>query len=65
MLTIRQIRFELRDRNISKVAREIDMSRQQLWAIANGLTANPTGKTLEKISNYLEAGEDDQEEASI
>lgn len=60
MLTCKEIRFQLRDRNLSKVAREIGMTRQQLWAISNGVTANPTGKTLEKISNYLEAEEDDK-----
>lgn len=58
MLTIREIRFRLRDRNLSMVAREIGMTRQQLWAIANGVTANPTGNTLEKISDYLEGADD-------
>lgn len=55
MLTPDKIRKALADRNLSEVARRIGMHRQQLWLIAAGINRNPTAKTLEKISDYLEA----------
>lgn len=56
MMTLKQIRAVLADRNMSEVARRIGMSRQQLWLIVNGISPNPTIKTLERISEYLEGG---------
>lgn len=57
MMTLAQIREALKDKNIAYVAREIGMTRQQLWLVATGVNANPTQKTLERISEYLEGGE--------
>ena len=54
MLTINQIKEALADRNLSEVARRIGMRRQQLWLIVNGISPNPTIKTMERISTYLE-----------
>jgi len=54
MLTINQIKEALADRNLSEVARRIGMRRQQLWLIVNGISPNPTLKTMERISTYLE-----------
>ena len=54
MLTINQIKEALADRNLSEVARRIGMRRQQLWIIVNGISPNPTLKTMERISTYLE-----------
>lgn len=54
MLTINQIKESLADRNLSEVARRIGMRRQQLWLIVNGISPNPTLKTMERISTYLE-----------
>lgn len=54
MLTINQIKEALADRNLSEVARRIGMRRQQLWLIVNGISPNPTIKTMERISSYLE-----------
>ena len=63
MMRLREIRAALSDRNLGEVSRRLGMNRQQLWAIANGLTANPTARTLERISDYLtgenEGGADD------
>lgn len=56
-MTLAQIREALKDKNIAYVAREIGMTRQQLWLVATGVNANPTQKTLERISEYLEGGE--------
>ena len=60
MLTLKEIRAELSDRNLAEVARRVGMSRQQLWLIANGVNANPTLRTLERLSDYL-TGKDDGE----
>ena len=57
MMTIKQIREELQRRNVSSVARALGMHRQQLWAIAKGITKNPVASTVERISDYLEACE--------
>lgn len=54
MLTVPEIRRALSDRNLAAVARRIGMSRQQLWLIVNGQNSNPTARTLEKISDYIE-----------
>ena len=54
MLTINQIKEALAARNLSEVARRIGMRRQQLWLIVNGISPNPTLKTMERISTYLE-----------
>src|SRR5690625_5267672 len=54
MMTIEEIRQALRDRNLSNVAHEIGMSRQQLWAIVKGRNNNPTLKTLRRITKYLQ-----------
>ena len=53
MLTLREIRQRLADRNLSEVARRIGMHRQQLWVIVNGINANPTARTLQRLSDYL------------
>jgi DNA-binding phage protein len=60
MMTLLEIKQNLRDKNLAYVAREIGMTRQQLWCIATGVNGNPTYNTLEKISDYLEGAEDDQ-----
>ena len=57
MMTLEQIKRELRDRNLAEVARRIGMTRQQLWLIATGINGNPTTKTVERISEYLTSGE--------
>ena len=54
MLTINQIKEALADRSLAEVARRIGMRRQQLWLIVNGISPNPTLKTMERISTYLE-----------
>lgn len=59
MLSIEEIRKRLSDRNLSEVARRIGMKRQQLWFIASGKNENPSARTVERISNYLEGGTDE------
>jgi transcriptional regulator with XRE-family HTH domain len=54
MMTLPQIRKNLKDKNLAFVAGEIGMSRQQLWCIASGVNNNPTQRTLARISKYLE-----------
>lgn len=54
MLSIEEIKVRLSDKNLAEVARRLDMSRQQLWRIATGDNDNPTMRTVQKISDYLE-----------
>jgi len=53
MMTLKEIRRALADKNLAYVACRINMSRQQLWAIANGQNGNPTNSTMQRISDYL------------
>jgi len=53
MMTIKQIRAALTDQNLSEVARKIGMTRQQLWLIVHGQNANPTLRTMERISDHF------------
>lgn len=47
------IRRELRDRNLAHVARITGISRQTVWNITNGITTNPSHKTVERLAEYL------------
>lgn len=60
MMTLHRIKRALVDRNLSEVARNIGMHRQQLWLIATGINGNPKDKTIQRISDYLE-GEEEEE----
>lgn len=60
MLTLAQARKALADRNLTYVARQIGISRQQLWMIANGMS-QPRANTLEAISDYLEGKHDNDD----
>lgn len=51
--TLEAVKWGLRDRNLSQVARVTGISRQSVWSIANGLTANPSHKTVERLAAYL------------
>jgi len=53
MMTLRQIREALKDRNLSAVARNTNLSYGAVWRIANG-SANVTYPTVEALSSYLQ-----------
>jgi transcriptional regulator with XRE-family HTH domain len=55
MLTIEEIREKLQDRNLTKVAASIGITRVYLSAIANGKQLNPSYDIVKKLSDYLEA----------
>lgn len=55
MLSLEEIRSKLKDSNISAVARKIGMSQPQMWRLMNHPNPNPTIKTLERVTSYLEA----------
>lgn len=55
MLTLTDIVRQLQDLNYAAVSRATGISRQKIWAIATGATANPGILTAQKISDYLEA----------
>ena len=54
MLTIEQIQKQLKDRNLSAVARVTGMSRQTISAISNGTSTKPSYETVKLLSDYLE-----------
>lgn len=53
MLTLEQIRERLKDRRLTVVSEATEISHQTLWRIRDE-GGNPTQKTIEKLSNYLE-----------
>lgn len=55
MLTLQDIVKGLKDKNFAAVSRATGISRQKIWAIATGVTANPGVLTAQKLSEYLEA----------
>lgn len=54
MKTLEQIRAALADRNLLAVANATGTAYNTLRDIANNPQANPTYKTLKKLSDYLE-----------
>lgn len=54
MLSLEEIRSKLKDSNISAVARKIGMSQPQMWRLMNHPDPNPTIKTLERVTYYIE-----------
>jgi transcriptional regulator with XRE-family HTH domain len=54
MLTIEQIQKQLKDRNLSAVARVTGMSMQTISAISNGTATKPSYETVKLLSDYLE-----------
>jgi len=53
MLSIEEIKKALHDRRIRMVAKACGLSYQAIYNILNN-AAQPTNKTIEKLSNYLE-----------
>lgn len=54
MLTLQDIVKGLKDKNFAAVSRATGISRQKIWSIATGATANPGVLTAQKLSEYLE-----------
>jgi DNA-binding phage protein len=54
MLSLQEIRTKLQDSNLSAVARKIGMPQPQMWRLMNHPDPNPTIKTLERVTAYLE-----------
>lgn len=55
MLTLKKIIEKLKDRNLSYIGRELDISPQYMADIAKGKATNPSYEILEKLSNYLKS----------
>jgi predicted transcriptional regulator len=55
MMSLQEIREKLADSNISAVARKVGMPQPQLARLMRSQKANPTAKTLERITDYLES----------
>lgn len=54
MLSLQEIRTKLQDANLSAVARKIGMTQPQMWRLMNHPDPNPTIRTLERLTAYLE-----------
>jgi transcriptional regulator with XRE-family HTH domain len=54
MKTLDQIRAALADRNLQAVAQAAGIHYNTVREVANNKDANPTYKTLKKLSDYLE-----------
>lgn len=55
MLSLDEIRKKIQDHNLSAVARATGMHRQHLWRLVSGDLNNPTMRTLERLTEYLES----------
>lgn len=53
MKTLEEIRQQLKDRNLSVVAKEAGIHYNSLYAIAKGVT-NPRYATVQKLIKYLD-----------
>lgn len=58
MLNIKQIREALKDSSLSDCSKETGIHYQQIWRIASGIDTNPQYRTLEKLSDWVEAQQD-------
>lgn len=56
MLTIEEIRKKLKDRRISVVQRECNLSYFQVYGISSGKVAHPSYEVVKALSDYLEDG---------
>lgn len=54
MLSLQEIREKLQECNLAAVGRKIGMSQPQIWRLMNHPSPNPTIKTLERVTAYLE-----------
>ena len=54
MLTLREIKDRLEDRNLTVVSERTGVSYQTLWRITK-TNSTPSVATAEKLSNYLES----------
>lgn len=54
MMCLEEIKRKMQDRNISAVAKKVGMSQPQLWRILNHPAPNPTIKTMERLTSYLD-----------
>lgn len=54
MMTLEEIRAELKDRMPRRVAQATGLHYNTIRAIRDNLSANPTYNVLQKLSDYLE-----------
>lgn len=53
MMTTEQIKKQLKDKNLRRVAMSADVSYITLWRLCSG-NGNPSAAFVEKLSEYLE-----------
>lgn len=54
MKPLEELTEELKNHNLSEVARSIGVTRAYISALANGKRLNPTYEIIKKINEYLE-----------
>ena len=55
MLTLEEIRIKMQDRNVTKVAERIGVTRVHLSTILNNTKSNPSYRIVKSLSDYLES----------
>lgn len=53
MMSLEQIQEELKERNMSEIAREVGVTGAYLSAIKRGVKVNPSYETVKKLSDAL------------
>ena len=54
MLSVKEIRTRLSDRNLSEVSRRVNLSYQTVFHFCQSDNSNPSHKTVKALSEYLE-----------
>lgn len=61
MMTVEQIRFQLRDRRLDLVAKGSGLSAGTIRDLRNGEQLNPSYRTIKRLTEYLsQTGEEER-----
>jgi predicted transcriptional regulator len=61
MMTVEQIRFQLRDRRLDLVAKGSGLSASTIRDLRNGEQINPNYRTIKRLTEYLsQTGEEER-----
>lgn len=56
MMTLKEVKIKLEDRNLKEVARRVNLSYNQVWGVASGKVIHASFDVVKALSDYLEAG---------
>ena len=60
MKNLEEIRISLKGRNLSKIGREVGVTRAYMSLLRKGLAKNPTYTVLKRLSDELERIEEEE-----